>query len=782
MANNNNTYPKRKAAETSGKRRTGRAVRPKRLDGYVNLLTKYGTATDSSEHYHFNPEPPIPDMELTGIYEGNGLFSRIIDIPAEEAIKHGFSLNLNNPEVERFIEESLDTLDWDEKAATAIKWARLYGGSIIVMLIDDGGNLEDPVDWDKVESIDELRVFERAVVSPDVTSLYQYDNGAEKGNRVSKFGQPEYYNVYSRYGSFTVHESRCLVFRNGVLPESAVNSIYQFWGIPEYIRIKKALQETATVHSNAPKLLEKSVQAIYSMKGLAAMLTTDQGENKVLKRLQLIDQSRGILNSIAIDSEGENYDFKTFAFNGVSDVVDTTCNMLSALTNIPQTILFGRSPAGMNATGTADLENYYNYIERIQKLMLRRNLKTLLDVIFTAGVASGDIDVEPDYSLTFNALWSLSETEKATIEKTKADTMLVKAQTAQAYIDMQALDPSEVRKGLAADEEFQIEDLIDADDEDFISDLLTGEGSTEEEELSDEETQLLYNLERTHEQNKAPGGEAQSAADSAKFDSDDFHFDADTNRGVGVIVFKDGAILTGLRRDNWLIGGPGGHIQDDETPEEAARRETFEEFGIEPIDLIPLGELSNHRSTMFLCTDFEGEPKADGVEMLMANFTDYEEVCKLCDDRSAHAAFIDGFRLFQSKLNLTTDSDTATIKSQENIDGGSGSGNHGHEGRPGQKGGSSRRLPQNERNKIIKRLKGNTTHDGVTIKRVSEHAFDRLGGRMISVGRVDKMIAGGVTSPGNKPHTRCYDINGSRMVVDYESGTVVTVMWRKKNK
>ena len=45
-----------------------------------------------------------------------------------------------------------------------------------------------------------------------------------------------------------------------------------------------------------------------------------------------------------------------FQFSGVSDVIDSTCNFLSALTSIPQTILFGRSPAGMNATGDADLE------------------------------------------------------------------------------------------------------------------------------------------------------------------------------------------------------------------------------------------------------------------------------------------------------------------------------------------------------------------------------------------------------------------------------------------
>ena len=51
--------------------------------------------------------------------------------------------------------------------------------------------------------------------------------------------------------------------------------------------------------------------------------------------------ARSILNSIAIDSDGEDYDFKTFSMAGVKDVLDSTCNMLSAVTEIPETILFG---------------------------------------------------------------------------------------------------------------------------------------------------------------------------------------------------------------------------------------------------------------------------------------------------------------------------------------------------------------------------------------------------------------------------------------------------------
>lgn len=609
-------------------RRKNGAVRPHREDGYVNLLNKYGTKQDNSEAYKFEREPVIPDMQLTGLYEGNGLFSKIIDTPAEEALKHGFDLNLKSDELNAFVEDALDDLEWEEKAATAIKWARLYGGALIVMLIDDGRGLEEPVDWEHIRSIDELRVYERSIVQPDYASLYQQDYGGKGvGNRVSKFGQPEYYYVSSIYGSFKVHESRCLVFRNGVLPEQTSNATYLFWGMPEYVRIRRALRETVTAHTDSVKLLERSVQAIYSMKGLASLLTTDDGENQVLKRLQLVDTSRGLLNSIAIDSEGEQYDFKTFQFSGVKDVIDATCNMLSALTNIPQTILFGRSPAGMNATGDSDFESYYNFVEKIQRLMLKRNLRTLLDVVFRAGIASGDVAEEPDYKLEFKPLWSLSDTEQAAVDQTKAQTALVKAQTAQAYVDMQALDPTEVRRRLASDEEFDVEDIISEDDEDDLLQSLLG---TEPSTMSDVEA-----AQKNIEQGQAPGGEEQSATVAPTATPPTTNADAaDTDYGVGVLVVQDGRFLCGTRLKGGSVGGPGGHIEAGESPEDAAIRETREEFGITPKDLVPVAFLSDLKppycpSHVFLCTDFDGSIRCADGEMTSPGFITAEKVAEL---------------------------------------------------------------------------------------------------------------------------------------------------------
>ena len=92
--------------------------------------------------------------------------------------------------------------------------------------------------------------------------------------------------------------------------------------------------------------------------------------------------------------------------------------------------------------------------------------------------------------------------------------------------------------------------------------------------------------------------------------------------GCGVLVVRrDGKVLTGTRKDNASRGqicGPGGHIEPGETPEEAAKRETMEEFGIECHNLRPLGVQDGGKygtSAVFLCTEYTGTPKTDEEEM-----------------------------------------------------------------------------------------------------------------------------------------------------------------------
>lgn len=657
-----------------------------RQDGYSNMLNKYGTKQDNSTAYNYAPEAQVSDMELVRLYEGNGLFTKIIDRPAEEAVKHGLDIDYGDEDITEYIEDRLDDLGYEEKFATAEKWARLYGGSIIVMLVDDGRGLEEPLDLGNVRSIEELRVFERAVVQPVYTTTYGYRfEDATKAN--SNFGKPEYFQVFSLYGYFTVHSSRCLVFRNGKLPEQTTNAQYRDWGKPEYVKIKRALRECITSHEDGVKLLERSVQAIYKMKNLANMLSTSDGEDKVLQRLQVIDMARGILNSIAIDTEGEDYDFKNIAMAGVKDVIDSTCNMLSAVTDIPQTILFGRSPAGMNSTGESDLENYYNMVENIQKQNMKANTRTVLDLIMKQGFLEGKIAEIPKFKVKFAPLWSMSEAEQAGVDQTKAATDLVKAQTAQLYMELSVLDATEVRNKLAEDGEYGIDEIESGGNElDLPDDVLDLGIDTPisiggiDETGTDEEDDIISIQGIDEEATDTDDGIIRITGIEDNEDADivdiiRINTDGGVFQGAGVIIIKDGMLLNAKRSDTGELCGPGGKVEEGETAEEAAIRETQEEFGITPLNLIPLGEIKGSYgrylpSTAFFTDQYEGTPKADGVEMLDEQWLSIAEL----KEQQLFPPFEASIEILEKLLTNYLGKDTLEV--EDNIDGGPGSGRY----------------------------------------------------------------------------------------------------------
>ena len=127
----------------------------------------------------------------------------------------------------------------------------------------------------------------------------------------------------------------------------------------------------------------------------------------------------------------------------------------------------------------------------------------------------------------------MSEKEQAEVDQTKAATELTKAQTAQAYVDMQALDVSEIRKKLTERGEFTINDILDVE-EDWEA---AGEDCVKEEEST----------------------ETEGTALSAEPKGDPNQFQGDTGAssvvptGVGVLVIKAVRILVRVRKYRGLL-------------------------------------------------------------------------------------------------------------------------------------------------------------------------------------------------------------------------------------
>ncbi len=144
----------------------------------------------------------------------------------------------------------------------------------------------------------------------------------------------------------------------------------------------------------------------------------------------------------------------------------------------------------------------------------------------------------------------------------------------------------------------------------------------------------------------------------------------DIKRGVGVIVMQGSKVLTAIRTDDGTICGPGGHLDGSEDLKSAALRETEEEFGIVPTELELLGELSGMpeeycNSTVYLCTQYEGTPVADGIEQKSASFV---ELSDLLEADNLFLPFKASLSLLQQKnMSITTTFKVAKASDSEGL-------------------------------------------------------------------------------------------------------------------
>lgn len=144
----------------------------------------------------------------------------------------------------------------------------------------------------------------------------------------------------------------------------------------------------------------------------------------------------------------------------------------------------------------------------------------------------------------------------------------------------------------------------------------------------------------------------------------------DIARGVGVLVTQGNKVLVATRTDNGTLCGPGGHVDAGEDLQAAAVRETEEEFGIIATKLELLGELLDMpseyvKSTVFLCTQYEGIPMADGVELVSPRFVDISE---LLQSDNLFVPFKESLALLQQKsISISTTFKVAKVKEDEGL-------------------------------------------------------------------------------------------------------------------
>lgn len=425
-----------------------------RQDGFINTVIGHGLhSRDPFASYKFSRNNFMSDQELDDLYTYNGIANKIISAPANEALRAGFKLMDGETELEEndAVISVLEDLAGFKNLATALSWDRLYGGCAVLIMADDGGTLEDPLNEGRIRSLEKLEVFEAPEVQ--VNDGYIYSDP-----RDPNFGEPQYYTLIGYNGnSFLCHESRLLLFKGSTI-SMRIRRARNGWGGRAIDQVRQDIINYDSSLSLSLMLLSRLSQGVLKLQGMNSLLQSDFGEKQVTRRLQLIDMARHLMNTLALDTE-DDYDQKNITVSGVKDIVEQFQIALSASTGIPATVLFGRSPAGENATGEADMENYYNMVARIQQRSLRPQLGRLIDLIGKA--SEYGIRLPQKYTIKFNPLWLPSEKEEAETANIKGQAKEHEANAAKTYIDMGALDAQEVRSKLDDGDDYNIDSSLD---------------------------------------------------------------------------------------------------------------------------------------------------------------------------------------------------------------------------------------------------------------------------------------------------------------------------------
>lgn len=409
-----------------------------RKDGWSNLFTGLGTSADKRVGTVNVSGGITSDLELENIYASDGLAAKIVDLVAEDMVRQGWKYVVEGeseevPKYAIMYEKMAEQIKLHERVASALKWARLYGGSLILLGAYDGEELGTKLVPRKIRNFESLKVVPRTQVE---FSMVKWQNDETK----PRFGEIEYYPVKFNFAgaekTINVHWSRVIEVRGIEVPKFGGANIpreYRYWGIPVLQRVKERVADLAGSFGSLSSLMQEISVGKYKFQNLADILSMDNGNQAVQKRIQAMDLMKSTFHSVFMDSE-DDFVRDTLSFAGVSDVIYQFFTLICASTGYPMTRLFGTSPGGLNSTGDSDTYAYYDNVAAEQRLKLKPILNRIVGVYAEAKNI-------PEAEIEFNPLEQMTEKERAELEEKEANSGKMKAETYQQYIDMGILEP-----------------------------------------------------------------------------------------------------------------------------------------------------------------------------------------------------------------------------------------------------------------------------------------------------------------------------------------------------
>ncbi|MCJ0828820.1 DUF1073 domain-containing protein [Acinetobacter sp. NIPH1876] len=398
---------------------------------YTNFVSNIGTERDKASHGHF-VKKVILDDQLEAVYQ-HWLAKRIVNRPASDMLRAGwFYEGIQDKDLTK-LEDACKRFNFDNVLLSSLVLSRLYGVAYILLGTVDGGDLDQPFDLNKlgIGRLEFFTVLKKKYIEADTT---KYLPPSKSGGLIK---QPEFYKLkLDGQSTQRIHHTRLIKFSHADVVNEEPQSVLQ--------EVYEELLDHASVKKASASLVHESKIDVISTPGLVVKIKEDM--KAVAERFLSVGLLKSLNGMIVLDKE-EEYNSKTYNFAGLPDMMREFSIQTSGAAEMPYTILFGQSPAGMNATGEHDTRNYYDSIATKQTWTLKPFMLQLLAVICQATFGRQI----PGLGIVFNPLWQLDAKVRAEVEKANAE-------RDAKYLEMGVITEPQIARQLLIDEVYSVID------------------------------------------------------------------------------------------------------------------------------------------------------------------------------------------------------------------------------------------------------------------------------------------------------------------------------------
>lgn len=389
------------------------------MDSFQNAIARLGFNTPNMLEATAYPLTRLTQdyQTLNSLYRNHWIVRKIVDVIPEDMCKNWIKLKTQvDPGRMTQLEKTVRRTRTKEKILEGLKWGRLYGGAAGIILLEGQENMLDrPLDYNLIMpgSYKGILILDRwSGISPSAQLIG--DMGSPD------FGLPMTYQITLSDGRImAVHHSRVLRFTGNALPlwESWAE---QQWGASVVESVYDELKKRDNTSYNIANLVFLANLRIYQT-DMADLMGL--GDPKIQQDFWQTMQAINMMMSnqgMTIIGKEDSFETKQYTFTGLNDVYESFMLDVAGACEIPVTRLFGRSPAGFNATGESDLTNYYDSIEEKQEAYLSPVLDKLLPIIAlsTWGMIPDDLDYE------YNPLRKADPKENADLAKSMGEAVV----------------------------------------------------------------------------------------------------------------------------------------------------------------------------------------------------------------------------------------------------------------------------------------------------------------------------------------------------------------------